>query len=78
MTNKKNEHVLYLEERIEWLEDAVIRLTSMVENTHNNMLLGRRPNHHLHFSGVVSEYHRIQNKLPVKKNKESENEGGRA
>ena len=77
MTNKKNDHVLYLEERIEWLERSMIKLIDMAEhNRHYTTIktIKTMPN----LTKEIRGYNEIQSKLPVKEIDKLDNAGGRA
>jgi len=79
MTNKKNEHVLYLEERIEWLEKSMIRIIDMAEEAHSKMMFRRASDSPLvYLEKEMREYREIQNKLPVKKIDKLNSDGGEA
>jgi hypothetical protein len=74
MTNKKNEHVLYLEERIEWLEKTVSQMLDIRQASRHLISFP----YQIDFTLLVERFLEIQKKLPTKEIDKLDSEGGRA
>ena len=75
MTNKKNEHVLYLEERIELLEESMEALLTTVRNMYE---YSSPPIYKPPFKKLLLKGLEIQSKLPSKEIDKLDSDGGEA